>query len=66
MTEADEKVEKQGAQVDIEQGSIQVLDGSTFMISDQFGDVHEGSAAGLYHEDTRHLSRWVLTLNGAR
>jgi glycogen debranching enzyme len=62
----DEKVEQQGAQVDVEQGAIQVLDGSTFMISDQYGDVHPGTAAGLYHEDTRHLSRWVLTLNGAR
>jgi len=66
MTTEDQKIEKQGAQVDIDQGAIQVLDGSTFMISDQFGDVREGSAAGLYHEDTRHLSRWVLTLNGAR
>jgi glycogen debranching enzyme len=66
MSDQQEKVEQQGAQVDIEQGAIQVLDGSTFMISDQFGDIHEGSAAGLYHEDTRHLSRWILTLDGAR
>jgi glycogen debranching enzyme len=66
VTAADEKVDKQGAQVDVEQGAIQVLDGSTFMISDQYGDVHPGTAAGLYHEDTRHLSRWVLTVNDAR
>lgn len=60
------KQEKQGAQVDVEQGAIQVLDGSTFMISDQYGDVHPGTAAGLYQEDTRHVSRWVLTLSGSR
>jgi glycogen debranching enzyme len=66
VASADEKVDKQGAQVDVEQGAIQVLDGSTFMISDQYGDVHPGTAAGLYHEDTRHVSRWVLTVNDAR
>ncbi|MGH2766344.1 MAG: amylo-alpha-1,6-glucosidase [Actinomycetota bacterium] len=65
MTEAEEKVEKQGAQVDLPPGSIQVLEGSTFMLSDPLGDVLPGSVAGLYHEDTRHLSRFVLTVNGA-
>jgi glycogen debranching enzyme len=62
--EAEEKVEKQGAQVDLPPGSIQVLEGSTFMLSDPRGDVFDGSVAGLYHEDTRHLNRFVLTVNG--
>jgi glycogen debranching enzyme len=62
---ADEKVERQGAQVDLAPGSIQVLEGSTFMLSDAQGDVVEGSVAGLYHEDTRHLNRFVLTVGGA-
>jgi glycogen debranching enzyme len=62
---ADEKVERQGAQVDLAPGSIQVLEGSTFMLSDAQGDVAEGSVAGLYHEDTRHLNRFVLTAGGA-
>jgi glycogen debranching enzyme len=66
VTRAEEKVEKQGAQVDLPPGSIQVLEGSTFMLSDPLGDVVEGSVAGLYHEDTRHLNRFVLTLGGAR
>ncbi len=61
---AEEKVEKQGAQVDLPPGSIQVLEGSTFMLSDPRGDVLDGSVAGLYHEDTRHLNRFVLTVNG--
>jgi glycogen debranching enzyme len=61
---AEEKVEKQGAQVDLPPGSIQVLEGSTFMLSDPLGDVAEGSVAGLYHEDTRHLNRFVLTVDG--
>jgi glycogen debranching enzyme len=66
VSETEEKVERQGAQVDLEIGSIQVLDGSTFMLSDPTGDVREGSVAGLYHEDTRHLHRFVLTVNGAK
>jgi glycogen debranching enzyme len=64
MTDAEEKVERQGAQVDLPPGSIQVLEGSTFMLSDPVGDVIEGSVAGLYHEDTRHLNRFVLTIGG--
>jgi glycogen debranching enzyme len=65
MTDPDEKVEKQGAQVDLPPGSIQVLEGSTFMLSDPRGDVDLGTVAGLYHEDTRHLNRFVLTVGGA-
>jgi N-terminal domain of (some) glycogen debranching enzymes len=65
VTETDERVEKQGAQVDLPPGSIQVLEGSTFMLSDPRGDVEPGTVAGLYHEDTRHLNRFVLTVGGA-
>jgi glycogen debranching enzyme len=65
MTDPEEEVsQKQGAQKDIELGSIQVLEGSTFMVSDARGDVHDGSVAGLYHEDTRHLNRFELTVGG--
>jgi glycogen debranching enzyme len=45
---------------------IQVLDGSTFMLSDRRGDVDEGQVAGLFHEDTRYLNRFVLTVGGER
>src|SRR6266511_1628377 len=45
---------------------IQVLDGSTFMLSDRRGDVDVGQVAGLFHEDTRYLNRFVLTVGGRR
>jgi glycogen debranching enzyme len=47
-------------------GAIAVLEGVTFMYSDATGDVPAGSIGGLVHADTRLLSTWVLTLNGAR
>ena len=43
---------------------IHVLEGATFMISDRRGDVPAGSVGGLFHEDTRHLSKYELTLDG--
>ena len=46
--------------------TVQVLAGSCFMLSNPGGDVREGSLAGMFHEDTRFLSRFVLTLNGRR
>jgi glycogen debranching enzyme len=45
---------------------IQVLKGSTFMLSDPRGDVMGESLAGLFHEDTRFLSRFMLTVEGDR
>jgi glycogen debranching enzyme len=47
-------------------GAIAVLEGVSFMYSDANGDVPSGSIGGLVHADTRLLSTWVLTLNGAR
>gem|GEM_PF-2261078 len=44
--------------------AIAVLDGSTFMVSDGRGDVPEGAVAGLFHDDTRFLSRFELRLGG--
>ncbi|MET8833753.1 glycogen debranching N-terminal domain-containing protein [Micromonospora sp. NPDC004540] len=46
--------------------AIGVLDGRTFMYSDASGDVPPGSIGGLLVEDTRHLNRWLLTINGQR
>ncbi len=45
--------------------AIAVLEGRTFMYSDSVGDVPKGSIGGLVHADTRFLSRWTLTINGA-
>lgn len=44
--------------------AISVLEGSTFMVSDTRGDVPEASVAGLFHEDTRFLHKFVLTVGG--
>jgi glycogen debranching enzyme len=44
--------------------SINVLQGSAFMLSDLAGDIHAGSTAGLFYEDTRYLNALVLTVNG--
>jgi glycogen debranching enzyme len=46
--------------------TISILDGSTFVVSDLKGDIDAGPAQpkGLFYQDTRFLSRWVLTLEG--
>ena len=51
-----------GGQESTEVEWLQVLEGSTFMLSDHRGDVMGGSIAGMFHEDTRHLSRFVLRI----
>jgi hypothetical protein len=44
---------------------LTILDGSTFCVCDERGDI-DAPTAGLFAEDTRFLSRCVLTLNGER
>ena len=49
-------------------GQISILRGSAFVVSDRRGDI-EGSPTetqGLFVDDTRFLSRWVLTVDGVR
>jgi glycogen debranching enzyme len=43
---------------------ITINAGTTFLISDKAGNVPEGTELGLYHEDTRFLSRYELSLDG--
>ena len=45
--------------------TLTVLQGSTFCVSDDLGDLVAGPA-GLYADDTRHLSRLLLTVDGER
>ncbi len=45
--------------------ALTILEGSTFCVSDERGDM-EAATAGFFASDTRFLSRWVLTVNGAR
>ncbi|MEX2101372.1 MAG: glycogen debranching N-terminal domain-containing protein [Actinomycetota bacterium] len=44
--------------------AIAILEGRTFMYSDERGDVPAGSVGGLVHNDTRFLSTWLFTVNG--
>ena len=44
---------------------LTILDGSTFCICDERGDV-DGGSTGLFAADTRFVSRFVLTLDGER
>src|SRR5262245_52584612 len=46
--------------------TISILDGSTFAVSNRAGDMNAGpdQPHGFFYKDTRHLSRWVLTING--
>src|SRR5437870_597822 len=44
---------------------LTILDGSTFCVCDERGDI-AAPTAGLFAEDTRFLSRCLLTVNGER
>jgi len=45
--------------------ALTILEGSTFCICDELGDVR-GGLGGLYAHDTRFLSTLTLTINGER
>src|SRR5215510_5718453 len=47
---------------------VSILDGNTFVVSDQRGDIEASptDTSGLFSYDTRFLSTWVLTVNGER
>lgn len=44
---------------------VRILDGNTFVVSDRRGDIEASHAdpTGFFSFDTRHLSRWVLTID---
>src|SRR3954465_1294276 len=48
--------------------TVSILDGNTFVVSDRRGDLEASptDTHGLFLNDTRFLSRWVLTINGLR
>ena len=45
---------------------VNALEGDTFVVSDRRGDIATApdQAHGLFHGDTRFLSRWILTVDG--
>src|SRR4051794_24151699 len=57
-----------GVEADGMKRTVDVLEGNTFVVSDERGDI-DGSPAeahGLFDRDTRYLSRWVLMIDGQR
>jgi len=47
-------------------GTVTLVEGSTFALSGPAGDMHDDFPHGLFVLDTRMLSRWELHLNGHR
>ncbi|HLU54964.1 MAG TPA: glycogen debranching N-terminal domain-containing protein [Pseudonocardia sp.] len=45
-------------------GTVSLVEGSTFCLSDGAGDVRSGSMHGFFFRDARMLSRWELSLDG--
>src|SRR5215472_6867301 len=47
---------------------VSILDGNEFIVSNRQGDIEATPTDnhGLFLDDTRFLSRWVLTINGVR
>lgn len=48
----------------IGQGAVTLVEGSAFCISLQNGDIFPHHPHGVFHQDTRILSRWYLTIIG--
>jgi glycogen debranching enzyme len=48
--------------------TVSILDGNSFVVSNRQGDIEASpvDTQGLFLDDTRFLSRWVLTVNGLR
>lgn len=48
--------------------TVAILEGNTFVVSDRRGDIEASpvNPHGLFVDDTRFLSRWVLTVDGQR
>jgi hypothetical protein len=45
-------------------GTVTLVEGSSFCISSDNGDLQPEYPRGVFFEDTRILSRWALTING--
>ncbi|WP_288049356.1 glycogen debranching N-terminal domain-containing protein, partial [Nocardia sp.] len=45
-------------------GSVTLVEGGTFCLSNRLGDVEPGRPHGLFFRDARVLSRWELLVDG--
>ncbi|MEV4659688.1 glycogen debranching N-terminal domain-containing protein [Micromonospora sp. NPDC049301] len=61
-----EGVDQRAMPPELGPNALAVLRGPTFMYSNPSGDVPPGSIGGLVHLDTRLISGWTLTVNGAQ
>lgn len=49
-----------------ESGSVTIVEGSSFCISSETGDISSDAGAnGAFFQDTRIISRWILRINGS-
>lgn len=48
-----------------EAGAVTVVEGSSFCISSHNGDIIPGGSQGVFYQDTRVISRWMLRVNGS-
>src|SRR6188472_2415181 len=48
--------------------SVSILDGNTFMVTDRRGDIDASPTdpQGLFQDDTRFLSKWILLVDDRR
>lgn len=48
--------------------TISILEGNTFVVANRRGDIEATptDTHGLFHADTRYLSRWILTVDGEK
>ncbi|HMK47640.1 MAG TPA: glycogen debranching N-terminal domain-containing protein [Methanocella sp.] len=44
--------------------TIVINEGTTFMVTDNMGNVPRGTPLGLFRSDTRYLNKYILKLNG--
>jgi glycogen debranching enzyme len=44
--------------------TVTLVEANSFCLSDQLGDIHPGTAQGLFYRDTRVISRWELRVEG--
>src|SRR5690606_36101898 len=45
---------------------VTLIEGASFCASDRAGDIHAHRAEGVFFQDTRIVSVWRLTVDGAR
>ncbi len=60
------KIVRTGKGWEVQPRRINILEGSTFVVSDLRGDIglRHDDMSGLFYRDMRHLSRWQIRLNG--